>query len=391
MQKELRWKRFIMAKSPRRRILARECRYSNVSIGERKAFTTKVTKVHEGKRCRLLSRPVEFEAREIHVGREGHSTRTTQRCTKEGIRNSALEAASYFVCASGRMEINLGRFRFHRLFLVALLVVLGGVTTWAQDLVRAPRQDGRQTPLRVYAREGQGCEPVALISPGAGGSEDGYKYLAKGMRDDGWRAIVLGHKESGGAALWSDMREAGGIKSGLQQLVNDPKAYDARLMDIAAALKWAESSCKAPFVALLGHSMGARTVMVEAGSKNTLGVKGLDRFDAYVALSPDGPGPMFPENAWSGIRKPVLMLTGTRDQSLDGDWRTRTIPYDSLPTGCKWLGVIDGATHMNFAGVGFSGSTEKLTLLETKAFLDGLRGGKCGAPVAAEGIIVKSK
>ena len=246
-------------------------------------------------------------------------------------------------------------------------------------------------PLRVYAREGQGCEPVALISPGAGGSEDGYKYLAKGMRDDGWRAIVLGHKESGGAALWSDMRETGGIKSGLQQLVNDPKAYDARLMDIGTALKWADSSCKAPFVALLGHSMGARTVMVEAGSKNTLGVKGRDRFDAYVALSPDGPGPMFPENAWSGIRKPVLMLTGTRDQSLDGDWRTRTIPYDSLPAGCKWLGVIEGATHMNFAGVGFSGSTEKLTLLETKAFLDGLRGGKCGAPVATEGVVVKTK
>ena len=230
-----------------------------------------------------------------------------------------------------------------------------------------------------------------MISPGAGGSEDGYKYLAKALRDDGWRAIVMGHKESGMAALRSDMRDSGGLHKGLQELVNDPAAYNARLMDIAAALKWADTSCKAPFVALLGHSMGARTVEVEAGAKNSLGVKALDRFDAYVALSPDGPGPMFPENAWSGIRKPMLLLTGTRDGSLDGDWKTRTIPYDSLPAGCKWLGVIDGATHMNFAGVGISGSTEKLVLLETKAFLDGLRGGRCGAPVAAEGIAVKNK
>jgi len=53
--------------------------------------------------------------------------------------------------------------------------------------------------------------------------------------------------------------------------------------------------------------------------------------------------------------------------------------------------VIDGATHINFAGVGFAGSTEKLTLLEIKAFLDGLRGGKCGVPVQAEGITLKSK
>jgi hypothetical protein len=85
------------------------------------------------------------------------------------------------------------------------------------------------------------------------------------------------------------------------------------------------------------------------------------------------------------------MLTGTRDGSLDGDWKTRTIPYDSLPAGCKWLGVIEGASHMNFAGVGFAGTTEKLTLLETKAFLDGLRGGKCGTPVTADGITLKNK
>jgi dienelactone hydrolase len=201
-------------------------------------------------------------------------------------------------------------------------------TAVGQELIRAPRQDGTQTPLRVYAPQGAGCAPLALISPGDGGSEDGYKYLAEARRDDGWRAVVMGHRERGGAALRSDMRQAGGIKGGLEKLVNDSAAYNARLIDIVAALKWAETQCKASFVALLGHSMGARTVMVEAGAKNTLGVKGLDRFDAYAALSPDGPGSMFPENAWSGIRKPVLMLTGTRVQSLDGDWKTRTIPYD---------------------------------------------------------------
>ena len=275
----------------------------------------------------------------------------------------------------------------------ALFVVTAALTTIcsAQELIRASRQDGAQTPLRVYAPTGSSCAPLALISPGAGGDENGYKYLAEGLRSDGWRAIVIGHKESGMSALGADMRESHGMKKGLQELVNDPAAYNARLMDIAAALQWASTSCKAPFVALLGHSMGARTVMVEAGAKNNLGVKGLNRLNAYVALSPDGPGPMFPENAWSDVRKPVLMLTGTRDGSLDGEWKTRTLPYDSMPAGCKWLGVIDGATHMNFAGVGFSASTEKLVLVESKAFLDSLRQGKCGAPVQAEGITLKNK
>src|SRR6202008_1185544 len=129
----------------------------------------------------------------------------------------------------------------------------------AQDLVQAPRPDQAKTPLRVYSPATTGCAPLALISPGAGGSQDGYKYLAESLRDDGWRAIVMGHKESGRAALRSDMRESRSIRGGLQELVNSPAAYNGRLMDIDAALKWAGSTCKAPLVALIGHSMGART------------------------------------------------------------------------------------------------------------------------------------
>ena len=286
--------------------------------------------------------------------------------------------------------MNLSRF-FQDAIRAAILCGIVAPPASAQDRVQAPRQDGTPTPLRVYSPYTTSCAPLALISPGAGGSEDGYSYLAKALRDDGWRAIVIGHRESGGAALRSDIHQAGGIKSGLQELVNDPAAYNARLMDIAAALQWAGKTCKAPFTALLGHSMGARTVMIEAGAKNNLGVKNLDRFDAYVAMSPDGPGKMFPQGAWSGIHKPLLILTGTRDQALDGDWHTRTIPYESLPAGCKWLGVIDGATHLNFAGIGFAGSTERLTLLETKTFLDSLRGGKCGTPMSADGITLRNK
>ena len=273
----------------------------------------------------------------------------------------------------------------------ALLCSLWSSLAFGQELIKAARADGVQIPMRVYSPSTEGCAAIAIISPGAGGSEDGYSYLAKGLQEDGWRAIVIGHQESGRAALRSDIRQDHGIRSGLETLVDDPKAYKARLMDIGAALKWASSSCKAPFVALLGHSMGARTVMVEAGAKNNLGVKGENRFDAYVALSPDGPGKMFPDDAWNGLHKPMLLMTGTRDKSLDGDWKSRTIPYDRMPAGCKWLGVVSEASHMNFAGVGFAASTEKAVLIESKAFLDALRGGKCGNPVQVDGVIMKRK
>ena len=48
--------------------------------------------------------------------------------------------------------------------------------------------------------------------------------------------IVLGHQESGRAALPSDIQEQHGVKRGLRELVDNPKAYEARLRDIAEAV-----------------------------------------------------------------------------------------------------------------------------------------------------------
>lgn len=274
----------------------------------------------------------------------------------------------------------------------ALLLVLASDAGWAQQRVQVTRQDQASAALRVYTpAKATPCPPLALISPGAGGSEDGYRYLAASLQGAGWRAIVMGHKESGSAVLVSEVLHAGGLRDGLLHLTTNAAAYEARYLDIAAALGWAAASCKAPKVVLLGHSMGAATVMMEAGARNKLGVRSPDRFDAYVALSPQGPGSIFPEKAWSGIRKPVLILTGTKDTALEGSWETRALPFDSLPPGCKWLGVVDDATHMNFAGIGISSSTEKATLLEVKAFLAGILEDRCGSPIPGEGLALKNK
>ena len=217
---------------------------------------------------------------------------------------------------------------------VLLLLVL---PAFAQKRASAPRADGASTPLLVYPAKGRpagGCAPLAVISHGAGGSEDGYRYLAEAMARDGFTAVVMGHRESGLASLRADMREHG-ILPGVEALVADPKAEQARLLDAGAALQWSAESCKAPFRVLLGHSMGAETVMLEAGARNLLGIAsppaGRDRFDAYVALSPEGPGIVFPEHAWGGIRKPMLVLTGTRDQSLKGGPRRARFRGAGLP------------------------------------------------------------
>ena len=138
--------------------------------------------------------------------------------------------------------------------------------------------------------------------------------------------------------------------------------------------------------------MGAATVMMEAGARNRMNIEGARSFSAYIALSPQGAGSIFPQNAWAEIGQPVLLLTGTRDNELGGaNWETRTEPFRSMPAGCKWLGVIDGATHMNFAGNGLSRKAEALTVQTIGAFLDGIHGGDCVSHKSIEGIRLETR
>jgi len=291
-------------------------------------------------------------------------------------------------------------------FWTATLLCGIAISPAAQSSVAAPvpanvpRADGAMTPLLIYRAGGgePGCAPLAVISHGAGGSEQGYRYLAEAMSSFGFTTVVMGHRESGMAALRSSM-SANGLMPGVQKLVADPQAERARLMDLTAALKWADTGCRAPFRVLLGHSMGAVSVMLEAGAKNIIGLSeptvGQDRFDAYVALSPEGPGIVFPDDGWRGIHKPMLILTGTRDQSLKGGPEARQIAWRDLPGSaqkCQWLGVIDGATHMNFAGVGlYAGHVESLVTQTIQRFLTGERAGKCTLPAVDPGMTLQAK
>ena len=286
-------------------------------------------------------------------------------------------------------------------WLLAGLLGISAATMGAQERVQAKRADGHETPLMIYraAKRSNGsavCAPLAVISHGAGGSEKGYRYLAETMASLGYTAVVMGHAESGMDALASGMR-ADGIRKGVKTLVADPAAEEARLEDVGAALQWANSQCRAPFRVLLGHSMGAETVMLEAGAKPAIVVPdaGKNRFDAYVALSPEGPGVVFVDGAWKGIRRPMLILTGTRDQAVNGGPETRQVPFHEMPGArgqCQWQGVIDGATHMNFAGMGMGArGVEQRVQATVATFLRGVRGGGCLLPDGSGGMQITAK
>ena len=98
---------------------------------------------------------------------------------------------------------------------------------------------------------------------------------------------------------------------------------------------------------------------------NNHNIIGKDRFDYYIALSPQGEGQLFPRNAWQNIRKPMLIITGTRDDTLDGlPYTKRLEGFSYMKEGTqKWCAVIDGASHKNLGGKGLPRYRKTVCLL----------------------------
>ncbi len=277
-----------------------------------------------------------------------------------------------------------------RMFYCVLPVVcltLSSPVMAAQSL-KLLRADRQQIPAQAYLPDAA-CKGVAVISHGAGGSEKGYAYLAEALAARGWLAVVPAHQESGTRVLGRSLLRHKPNEA-LTQMVTDSAAYRSRLEEIGLAKDWARQRCAQGEAVLLGHSMGAATTMIEAGAENLVGVRGERRFDRYVAMSPQGSGLIFPVHAWSAIRQPVLMLTGTRDAELGGQsWQSRTEAFTEMPPGCKWLGVIDEATHSHFGGRGLNAAMENLITSTVFAFLDG--GQRCVLPAPQAGLQLQQR
>lgn len=231
---------------------------------------------------------------------------------------------------------------------VASLLALALATSGAQ--AQYSRADGARIEARIL--EAPGCAPLAIISHGLGGSSAGNAPLAEALNKAGYRVVVPSHAESGPRLLMRSLG-SGDRMAGIAKAASDPAAHRARMADLDAILAAEERRCPVPHKLLAGHSMGARTTLVEAGATNAAGVQGKNRFDLYIAVSAQGEGTdFFPRAAMATIRKPVLLITGTEDRSVDGGYETRLSTFESLPLGQKRMAVIDGADHMELGGKG---------------------------------------
>ena len=206
--------------------------------------------------------------------------------------------------------------------------------------------------------DGRGL-PLVLLSPGMGGSDQDYAYLADDWSRQGYLTMVFDHPGSN-----RDIFEQGGVRA-LQRAVTDKSNVVKRVGDIVFVMDHIgrpDSPLPTPRIdpkriAVAGHSYGAFTSMTIAGM--TFGYEGRSRFSlhderpvAIIAMGPQGIEDRFfntDKHSWDRIDVPVMTMTGTQDRgSRRQDWTWRNDPFNYMPAGSKYHVVIEGAGHNSY-------------------------------------------
>lgn len=201
--------------------------------------------------------------------------------------------------------------------------------------------------------------PVILFSHGLGGSREGGPVWGEAWARAGFVVVHLQHPGSDTEAVRSQI----GQHHGLQHAASAEQLW-ARLADVrfvldeiqrrhkAATASWA--SVRPNAMGMSGHSFGAHTTLGTAGQSYP-GVDPMNepRLAAFAAFSPALPAAGDPRQAFSGVTRPVLCLTGTQDGDVIGNGSTperRRAVFDALPEGRKALLYLEDADHTSFGG-----------------------------------------
>jgi predicted dienelactone hydrolase len=237
------------------------------------------------------------------------------------------------------------------------------------ELVDAAR-GGRRVPIKVHVPSWTGPFPVVVLSHGAGGNWDANHAQARHLASHGYVVLALEHVGSNTERMRQGMRFAANLKS----MTRDANEVLGRPRDVTFALdqaaRWNQSHAELTGVldlsrvAAMGHSYGAYTSLAICGARPALDWlvprvepgSGLGpdlrdaRVKACVALSPQGPGePFFRDDSFAGVDRPVLGISGSRDEQQGAPPQNRRRYFELVPPGRKVFVWIANADHMAFS------------------------------------------
>ncbi|MFM8769698.1 MAG: alpha/beta hydrolase family protein, partial [Rubrivivax sp.] len=203
---------------------------------------------------------------------------------------------------------------------------------------------------------------MVLFSHGLGGTRAGGALWGQAWQAAGLVVLHLQHPGSDLEAVRQVARSFADQR-GLRQAAG-PDQLLARLADVKFVLddiarrqalgagRWGD--VRAHEVGLSGHSFGAHTTLGMAGQRYPA-LDGLQepRLAAFIAFSPTLPLQGDATRAFERLTRPMLCITGTRDDDVAGVGATherRMGVFAALPAGRKAHLVLEDADHMTFAG-----------------------------------------
>jgi len=258
----------------------------------------------------------------------------------------------------------------------------------SRDLTVRDAARNREIPVRIYLPANEKAEPVVLFSHGLGGSRAGSEFLGKQWAARGYVAVFVQHAGSDDA-VWKDV--APEERMAALRKAASLENFLLRVRDIPAVLNqlevWNKSGSLAgrmdlTKVGMSGHSFGAVTTEAVSGETfPTSGTKLNDpRIRAAVIFSPSTPVSTSAEQAFSAVKVPWLLMTGTKDIFPIGpaDMKSRLAVYPALRGAPKYQVVLNNAEHSAFTDRALPGDHEprnpnhhRVILALSTAFWDG--------------------
>ncbi|MFD0892673.1 hypothetical protein KBB96_14715 [Luteolibacter ambystomatis] len=229
----------------------------------------------------------------------------------------------------------------------------------------------RVIPVRIYLPATSKPAPVILFSHGLGGSRDNNPYLGNHWAARGYVVVFIQHTGSD-EAVWKNaplVGRMGELKkaASLENLVARGKDIPAVIDTLTA---WNADRAHPLYgrmdlshLGMSGHSFGAVTTQVVSGQTYPLGGASFlePRIKASVMMSPSPPAAGDPAKAFSSIKVPCLLMTGTGDTSPIGNTSAedRLKVFPALSNAPAWQVVFDKGVHMTFGERDLLGAAPK--------------------------------
>ncbi|MES2788581.1 MAG: dienelactone hydrolase [Planctomycetota bacterium] len=238
-----------------------------------------------------------------------------------------------------------------------------------KDLAISDQQRSREIPIRVYLPEAAAAAPVVLFSHGLGGNREGSAFLGKHWAMRGYVAVFLQHPGSDDS-VWKDkpvverraaLKKAAGVKDFLLRVQDVPAVLDQLEVWNKDATHPFAGRLDLKRIGMSGHSFGAVTTQAMSGQSYAMGKRVTDsRIKAAIIMSPSGPARGDVQQAFTNVKIPWMLLTGTKDSSpLTGaDAKSRLVVFPALPPGGKYELVLNNAEHSVFTERALPGEKE---------------------------------